>query len=703
MGNRVKGRVKKKSIKACVSSSMGSKRKLSRMGKKRKKNHSGLDATFIGRSACLKRLQVSIKDFRRLCILKGVYPREPRGRTPSKKKGQVYYHIKDVRALAHEPLLEKFREFRAFMKKVRKAAGRNEKEEAERKQSYAPSYTLHHLVRERYPRFVDALSDLDDAVSLIYLFAALPSTGRIATKVTKKAQLLAAQWGSYCAITSSLTKSFISVKGVYMEASIENCCIRWVIPHAFTQFLPTDVDFRVMMTFFEFYETLLGFVLYKLFNDIGIHYPLAVTGVDFTSSSSVLAAHLHVLNKILRKRAGQGSATLAVMESIKKQNVDIKTICDSEGKDNNLGGKKNSKQKRELLNSVSTALSLVKEHDSDDSESMSVQEDDGDDVNISAPLMDALESITKEKEESIGRRIDSNSAIELNDDAKKRKRLFSGLTFFLSREIPKGYIELACLSYGAKVGWEGNDSLISVTDSSITHHITDRPKIPPSFEKLPKSREFIQPQWILDSANFNYLLPTDRYGIGVNVPPHLSPWVNNDEEGYTPEYAEEVERLKSGLLPSIGEQNSSLTEAISDENTEMKNSTLLIDKDQEIVDSDDAEGTSEEDDDMKVKEKAEVLKAKEMDEAKNLAKNMMSKKASRLYQRMQHGIKKKEANIQNLYKKRKEIELNKKGKTTDGKTPLKAKVERLKKERKAIEKDYENVGGMSKRQKRRQG
>jgi len=118
MGNRVKGRPKRSSIKAALSSAAGSKRKLSRMGKKQKREHAGLEASFIGRSQCIKMLQVTIKDFRRLCILKGIYPREPLGRVPGKKKGQTFYHIKDIRAIAHEPVLEKFRDIRSFMKKV---------------------------------------------------------------------------------------------------------------------------------------------------------------------------------------------------------------------------------------------------------------------------------------------------------------------------------------------------------------------------------------------------------------------------------------------------------------------------------------------------------------------------------------------------------------------------------------------------------
>jgi hypothetical protein len=87
------------------------------------------------------------------------------------------------------------------------------------------------------------------------------------------------------------------------------------------------------------------------------------------------------------------------------------------------------------------------------------------------------------------------------------------------------------------------------------------------------------------------------------------------------------------------------------------------------------------------------------EEAKALAKTMMSKKGARLYGRMQHGIEKKQAAVELLQKRRKDIE-SKKGKTVDGKTVLKAKVERLKSERRAVEKDYENTGGSMKKRKK---
>lgn len=39
------------------------------------------------------------------------------------------------------------------------------------------------------------------------------------------------------------------------------------------QVLPDDVDYRVMVTFSEFYQTLLQFVNFKLYHMIGVSYP----------------------------------------------------------------------------------------------------------------------------------------------------------------------------------------------------------------------------------------------------------------------------------------------------------------------------------------------------------------------------------------------------------------------------------------------
>lgn len=42
------------------------------------------------------------------------------------------------------------------------------------------------------------------------------------------------------------------------------------------QVLPQDVDYRVMVTFVEFYQTLLQFVNFKLYHIIGVTYPPVV-------------------------------------------------------------------------------------------------------------------------------------------------------------------------------------------------------------------------------------------------------------------------------------------------------------------------------------------------------------------------------------------------------------------------------------------
>jgi len=74
----------------------------------------------------------------------------------------------------------------------------------------------------------------------------------------------------------------------------------------------------------------------------------------------------------------------------------------------------------------------------------------------------------------------------------------------------------------------------------ITHHVMDRP--------LPKSKkgnfEYVQPQYIVDSINNLFLLPTSQYRPGVPPPPHMSPFIDNEKEGYVPQRQKEIMHLK---------------------------------------------------------------------------------------------------------------------------------------------------------------
>lgn len=110
--------------------------------------------------------------------------------------------------------------------------------------------------------------------------------------------------------------------------------------------------------------------------------------------------------------------------------------------------------------------------------------------------------------------------------------MFSSLTFYLNRETPVYSLEYLIVAFGGKIATEESNP-------KITHHVIDRPILKPI-----KTRDYVVPQWVYDSINNVLLLPTSQYTPGKPAPPHLSPFVDNKEEGYIPKRQEEINELK---------------------------------------------------------------------------------------------------------------------------------------------------------------
>lgn len=603
---RVEGRKKKKSLKAKVTSKFSAKRKLSRNGKKLKKGMMGPSTEFITRSAVIKKLQITLKDFRRLCILKGIYPRVP-PKAPIQGSDKIYYDIKDISYLAHEPLLMKFREFKAFMKKIRKAAGRNQFEEARRKDRLKPNMTLDHLVRERYPRFIDALRDLDDALCMIHLFASLPSVGRVTAERTAKCQELCLQWQYICMKQQSLRKVFVSVKGVYFQVEIMGETITWVQPHSFTQTIPSEVDLRVMMTFLEFYEVFLKFVLFKLYAMENFSFPPVV-------DKELYDAGCHLLSlKVQNLHVGEDASPEFVIPAL--------PTTESAKPTTSAADKKSSKISAELLASLNSKLTEIASHQQGVDESAAKKSvagsgvgpdedaDDDDDEetgHLEGPLSDIFNSLHKQTDQGADDRNEEEQKIfQLSADSDANKtNLFQKLRFFVNREVPLPWMQFCILSFGGAVGWENEISPYQNMNESITHHIVDRPVDPTQPLYSIASREYVQPQWVLDSINTKMLVPAHYYKPGQKLPPHLSPFVDDEKEGYLPKYREELNKLKTGV--ATGVSGAVVTTAETALTTAKGKNTKPVQEEDD--DDDDDNGDDDDDDEEEIEEEKYVEK-----------------------------------------------------------------------------------------------
>lgn len=512
------------------------------MAKIKKRGQSGAAKNYVTRSQALKRLQITLADFRRLCILKGIFPRQPRNSKRANKGSSAptsFYYAKDIAYLAHEPVLGKLREHKSFAKKLSRAVGRREWSLAQNLKENEPVYRLDHIIKQRYPTFDDSLRDLDDSLSLLTLFANLPSQKSVKPETVERCSRLCAQWQLYVIRSRCLQKVFLSIKGVYFQAEVRGQTITWLVPYLFTQYIPAEVDFRIMSTFLELYQTLLGFVLYKLYTDINLVYP-----PHFDESQDEQAAGFGALRLTEAGKAaldGLGGEGQGGAKGRLQQNVAA------------AGKKVSAREVREqiqAINSTAGAASDAQEDDEDQEEREAAAQAQGEE--------DAADDFTEQPSKNAddqataGPSLTTLAQLDSSSSSSVQNTLFAPYYFYISRECPRGMLEFVLRCFGAssaQIGWDsisgGAGSAFDEDDERITHHIVDRPPHARFARDHGGKRAYVQPQWVVDCVNAKKRLATGPYEPGKTLPPHLSPFVDNEavkrRGGYVPAEASEVQ------------------------------------------------------------------------------------------------------------------------------------------------------------------
>jgi pescadillo protein len=87
------------------------------------------------------------------------------------------------------------------------------------------------IIYFRYPSFADALRDLDDCLTLVFLFANFPLLKKLYEPRLRLCRRLSVEFLHYVIASGALKKCFISVKGYYFQVEIRGEIITWIVPH----------------------------------------------------------------------------------------------------------------------------------------------------------------------------------------------------------------------------------------------------------------------------------------------------------------------------------------------------------------------------------------------------------------------------------------------------------------------------------------
>lgn len=514
-----------------------------------------------------------------------------------------------------------------------------------------PKFRYDHLVKERYPQFGDALNDIDDALSMIHLYAMLPAeTGPKHTpKRSENCLRLSKEFQHLVIRRHALRKVFVSIKGYYYQCEIDGVNITWMTPHKFpTQPNGLEVDFRTLLTFLDFYETLLKFVNFKLFHESELAYP---PRIDITRDAAGAYLSAFVIESESTRKEVELRAKLAADDKLKLEKVEKQEEVDGDVVAKKSGGGSKKRKKRPALETDkiskkrrkntrkipcrnfaetgkcefgargecvfvcgeprSSAAEVDQKPKDEKLPSLddlvaSIDDADEDEEWQPANVVAARAHVAGSSEASQGVAVDSaNPSNDVTTDEFAHLKteeeraaeaaqghapdLFKGLKFLLMRETPQEQLEFVIRCFSGEVvcatSLSSSDDLQSET---ITHQIVDRPRVDTSI----KSREYVQPQWVFDSINERCRLPVAPYGPSVKPPHHLSPFVDNERAGYIPAAVEQRRRWTHGDAEPVSQEHAG-EEHESDDESEDEDEMEQPEQNKE-VDSSDMEDSDDE-------------------------------------------------------------------------------------------------------------
>ncbi|CAD2091208.1 pescadillo homolog, putative [Plasmodium vinckei lentum] len=579
-----------------------------------------------------KKLFLNESEFRRLCIFKGIYPKDYKD-IPLKlrnkfHKNKVYYTRSDYKKLSNEKIIQDFRKIKTGLKRYKKyKLSLEDNEKCKSIIRNFPKYKLDHIIKERFPILVYAVEQLNDALTAIIAYSFLPSNENIGIKnnLINQSIILRNHFHYYTYKTNKIKKGFISVKGYYLQAEILQKKITWLIPHIFTPYFDKSIDFKVITNFIEYYVTLLRFVLYKLYRLDGLSYPPK----EYTDLKNEKLNHLAFDKNFITKEIAN--------ELEAKESTEQNTLEDSE---------------------IKTGNDEIAEFEKNNQEN-----------EINEP------SKNGEKKKKIETKPIEHDIIN-NDNTKSVKNLFKNQIFYIHSNMPFDVLSIIILSCGGTICWNSLYSPYKYEDKSITHEIlevsgenmeTQNSNKTNNINEYTYKRSFIQPQYIFDCLNTNKILSCEDYNINKTLPVHLSPFIDDDnykdlvkKDEYTinkmlsedPQYNKSISKNKTNSQNQYNNYNDNENEMSEDEYNNAIRQKLRNDA---LNNQMEAENENNYNPQNSIKQENDLINVKKINSQENIKRNKLalSKKKRKLYNRIEQEENRQKLTIEKFIKKNK--------------------------------------------------